>query len=176
MFHGAVQSRGEEKAYADLADATADRIGAETEIHAQGLQNIGAAALAGDGTVAVLGHRHPGPGHDKGRGRGDVEGAGGVAAGAAGVHQHPVIGKDRDRGGLFPHDHGRAADLGYGLALDPQGGEKSGDLGRGGLAAHDLLHDRDHLLFREIAADNQTGNGFPNHGVISFLCLASSSG
>ncbi len=58
----------------------------QVDLHPQGLQHVGAAALAAGGPVAVLGHLEAGPGHDEGRGGGDVEGGGAVAAGPAGVH------------------------------------------------------------------------------------------
>ena len=55
------------------------------DVDAQGLEHVGAAALARDRAVAVLGHGHARPGDDESGGRGDIERMRHVAAGAAGV-------------------------------------------------------------------------------------------
>ena len=34
--------------------------------------------MAGDGAITVFSHRHPGPGYNKGAGRGDIKGAAAV--------------------------------------------------------------------------------------------------
>ena len=54
---------------------------------APGFQQIGAAALARNRAIAVLGHVHPGARHHERGHRGDVECVGAVAPRAAGVEQ-----------------------------------------------------------------------------------------
>ncbi len=59
---------------------------------------------------------HAGAGHDKSGGGGNVEGAGAVAAGAAGVHGRR--GRNLDADGLFAHGARRG--------IGPQGGAVAG--------------------------------------------------
>ena len=85
VFHGAVQSGREQKADADLLEALLDDFRFYIDVDAQRLQDVGAAATAGDGAVAVLGHGESGRRDDKGGRGGDIEGVHPVAAGPAGV-------------------------------------------------------------------------------------------
>ena len=62
--------------------------------------------------------------------------------------------------GELAHYGGHAGDLLGGLALEPQGGEEGAELGGGGLAQHDLAHDRCGLVHGEGVA------GY--HGVYCF--------
>ncbi len=120
----------------------------EGEVHAQGFQQVGAAAAAGDAPVAVLGHRHARPGHHKGGHGGDVEGAGHVAAGAAGVHH---VGPVRPHGsGAGAHGPRAAKHLAAHLALQPQPGQEGADLGPGGLPGEDVAHGALALLGGEV--------------------------
>ena len=82
MEHG-----GKEETDADLLNTAADLRRGQVKVDAQGFQDIGAAAPGRDGAVAVLGHRDTGRRDHKGRRCRDVEGAGTVAAGAAGVNE-----------------------------------------------------------------------------------------
>jgi hypothetical protein len=139
VAHARVVDGGEHEADPGRLDAAEDALGGERDGHAEGLEHVGAAAARGLGAVAVLGNGATGSGHHQGRRGRDVEGAGAVAAGAAGV----------DRGS--PEDHpervvahrlhhpGQLLD---GLALDPQGGQESPHLGGGGHPLHDLVHHR----------------------------------
>lgn len=113
----------------------------------------------------MFGHPQPGGGGHESAGGGNVEGAGPVAAGAHDVHQRPAARRAvaGHRGGLGPHHLGRPADLLQALALHAQGDEQGPDLGRGGLALHDLIHGPDHLLLAQIAAAYRLGNGLLNH-------------
>jgi len=56
MFHRRVQLRGEQETDPYVVDALSDLFRAQLQIDAQGLQQVGAAAAAGDRTVAVLGY------------------------------------------------------------------------------------------------------------------------
>jgi hypothetical protein len=64
------------------------------------------------------------------------------------------------------HHLGGGRDLVDGLALHAQRDHQAGDLHRRGLAGHDLVHDRVHLLAAQIMTVDGAGNGFANvHGV-----------
>src|SRR5213076_2051982 len=81
-----------EKCNSSLLKASSDLRWLKVDIDAEGFHNIGRAALRGHAPVAVLGHAHTGAGdHEGGRGR-NVEGATGVAAGAAGIEQGVAAG------------------------------------------------------------------------------------
>ncbi len=54
-----------------------------------------------------------------------------------------------DAEGLLAHDAGHAGDLVDGLALEAEGGDEGAELGGGGLAGHDLVHDGGGLLLGE---------------------------
>ncbi len=86
------------------------------------------------GSVAVLGDRHAAAGDDEGYRGGDVQGAGGVAPGAADVDR---IGGGDDRGHAAAHGSDRAAEFGDGFAAHPHRHEQAADLRGRGLAGHD---------------------------------------
>ncbi len=125
----------------------------------------------------MLGDLEPRPGHHKSRSGRDVKRAGGVAAGAAGVHHglpvhvdfvpvqvdEPVT--DGDAGGLGPHHPGRGGDLGHGLALHPQRGDEGADLGLGGLPIHNGLHGPDHLGLGQVLPADYLEYGFFKHAL-----------
>ena len=165
IFHRAMQGGGKEKANADLANALADLFRSQVEGDTRGLKDIGAAAFARYGPVPVFGDDAAGAGDHEGRGGRDVEGAGGVTAGAAGIdddtptaYVHPGL----DAGSLFPHHPDRAGNLGDRLTFDPQCSDEGPDLGGRGLTAHDRLHHLVHCLFREVPADNHLADRFLN--------------
>jgi len=177
VLHGAVQRRGEEEADADLPDGVLHRLRSHVQVHAQGFQHVGAAAGGRYGPVAVLGHLHPAGRHHEGDRGGDVEGVGAVPPGAHHVQDRLLVDvdvvpvdvedplADPDRGGTVPHDPGRAGDLGHRLTLHPEGGDEGRDLGRGGLAGHDLVHDLDHFGFGEVDPLNYLGDCLLDHVV-----------
>ena len=144
VLHGAVVPGREHEAHPHPLDALRHLFGREVQVHPGGLQHVGAAGLAGDGTVAVLGHLAASGGDHETAGGGDIEGAGAVAAGAddvdhvLAVHLHP--------GCQLAHHLGSGGDLVDGLALHAQADEKTADLRRRGGAGHDGVHHRAHLL------------------------------
>ena len=73
----------------EVVRAFAERVGSlcrsQPDGDAEGFEDVGGAALRGDGAVAVFGDGGSGGCGDEGGGGGDVEGAAGVGAGAAGV-------------------------------------------------------------------------------------------
>ena len=150
VFHGAVQLRGKQEGDADFIQATAHLLRLQVDGHAQRRQHIGAAAATGDRAVAMLGHRHPGPGDHKRRYRGNIETALAIAAGAAQVHGVAVA--CRHRCGLGAHAGGKPGDLIRGLALHAQSRQQRADLRRRRLAFHDGVHGGAGLLLGQIFA------------------------
>ena len=116
--------------------------------HAEGLQDVGAAAAAAGRAVTVLGHLHAGAGSHQRRGGGDVECARPIPAGAAGVEDH--IGVHLDLLGQLGHGPRQADDLRGRLAFHAQGAEEGGRLHIGDAAAHDLEQDAARLLGRQV--------------------------
>ena len=138
MPHRGMERGGEQERDAAGVEAALDHRGGRVDRDPEGGEDVGAAAAARDGAVAVLGDGHPARGEDEGGERRDVERRRPVAAGAAGVEPGPLAGRQRHRVGAHrlrqPHDLGRA------LALHRQRDEQPRDLGGGGAPRHDLLH------------------------------------
>ncbi len=88
-------------------------------------------------------------GDEHGRGR-DIERLGRVTAGAHDVEQRFVIGH-LDPGRELAHDLRRGRDLAHRLLLDAKTDGQRGDHHRRRLAAHDLAHDREHLVVEDFA-------------------------
>jgi len=165
-----VQHGGEEKTDAHLANTGSHLIRWHTQVNAQGLEYIGAAAMRGDGAVAMLGHRNAGCGHHKAGGGRDVETARTIAAGTDDVHQHLTgggIDAGVDKGGFFTHHLDRTDDLIDGLAFHAQPGDERSNLSSGRLTAHDLLHHPDHFRFAQVLKGDNLGDRFSNHGSTS---------
>ena len=152
---------GEHKAHAHFAQAAFHHRRRQFNADAQGLQHIGAAAVAGGGAVAVLGHGEAGAGHYESGGGGNVKGAFAVAAGAAGINGDAGRGGNGQR--LFPHHGGKAGDFRRGFALDGQGGEIGAQLGGGSRAVHNGAHHGDGIVHRQRAPGGGGGYSFSNH-------------
>ena len=109
-------------------------------IPAEGFENVGGAALRGDGAVAVFGDGCSGGGGDEGGCGGDVEGATGVGAGAAGVGEGGSLRvAEWNGGGGGTHGVDEAGDFGGGGAASGERAEESGEFEVGGFAAEDGL-------------------------------------
>ena len=139
---------GEEETDADLLEALLHDLRAGVDLDAEGLEDIGAPAAAGDRPVAVLRHGEAGRRDDEGRRGGDVEGVAPVPARPAGVHDDRRAGVDPGR--LLPHDAGRPRHLLHRFPLDPKGGHEGGDLGGRRFPLHHLRHDGHHLRFPQV--------------------------
>ena len=61
--------------------------------------------------------------------------------------------------GEIPHDPRRRRNLRHGLSFHPQRDQKTRNLRRGGLPAHDDLHGRAHLAPGEVLARHEFGDG-----------------
>jgi hypothetical protein len=131
VLHGAVMARGHEEAGAGFPERAFDQRHVSVDVDPEGRQNVGRAAFGGQRPVAVLGHRHAAPCDHELAGGGDVIGADGVAAGAAGVDR--AFGR-LDGRHLGAHAARRAGDLVDRFAAHPERHEKAADLGRRGLA------------------------------------------
>ncbi len=71
-------------------------------------------------------------------------------------------------GGELAHHVGGGGDLADGLLLHPQADENAGDLRGRHLAAHDLAHQREHLVVEDLAAVDEAVQGFLGcHGVFT---------
>ena len=140
VLHRRVEDGGVEEADAAFADAEGHLFGLEVDVDAEGLEDVGTAAVGADGAVAVLGDVDSGAGDDEGRDGGDVEGGEAVAAGAAGVDEELVFELGVDAEDFGTHGAGEAVDLVGGLAFHFEGGEEGGQLGGGGLAFEDDGH------------------------------------
>ncbi len=116
--------------------------GVEVYRDAEGFEDISGAALGGDGTVAMLGDGGSGGcGYECGGG-GDIEGAAGIAAGAAGVDQSQTlfIG-EWDGSGGSSHGVDKAGNFGGGFTAGGESPEEGGDLDVGELAGEDAFHE-----------------------------------
>ena len=158
MTHSPVVCWREQKANSQLVDAAGYRIRRKVQPHASRLEHIRAAAAAGYGAIAMLGHPPSGGRHHKGHGGGHIEQAASVSPRSTGVNQVARVGH-RDRGGQFAHDPGRGGDFSDRLALHPQTHQQAANLGGGCVAGHDGVHDQRHLGIGEILAGDQPGNG-----------------
>ena len=97
-------------------------------------------------------------GDDQGGGSGDVKCVQRVTAGSTGVNDH-FVRVNWNLDGIVTHDACESGDLFDRLAFHTQGDHKSGDLGRGCLPLHDLLHHGGGLLFRQVLPADQLLNG-----------------
>jgi hypothetical protein len=98
----------------------------------------------------VLGHADARAGNHKRGDGGDVECAGAVATGAAGIEQGLAADLVIDGLGHLAHGAREADQLVHGLALHAQGHQESGDLGMGGLAGEDGMHGRQGIGGRQV--------------------------
>ena len=93
LHQGRVPAGGEQKGDAMGLQCRQHPFLGRRQIQAQGFQNIGRTDTAAGAAVAVFGYPRPAGGGREGHRRGDVEGVGPVAAGAAGIHQFEAIDK-----------------------------------------------------------------------------------
>src|SRR5580698_2241322 len=86
-FHRGMKRRSVEEGETMFSECRCALGGRERNGDVKGFEDVGGAALRGDGAVAVLGDGGSSGCCDEGGGGGDVEGAAGVCAGAAGVDE-----------------------------------------------------------------------------------------
>ncbi len=148
--------RREHEAEPAFGQAALDRLRRCVDGDTERVEHVGRARAGGDGTVAVLGDRHAGTRHDESGAGGNVVGALGVAARAAGID-----GTLRRAHRNCPRPHGarRARDLIHGLATQPQSHEKRADLRRGRRPRHYALERFGGFLLGEGGARRQFGDG-----------------
>ena len=184
IFHGGVHGGSEQKHNTDFFKTGAQNRGGQTDLHAQGLHDVRRTTPGAEAAVAVLGHPHAGAGNDECRRGGDVEGAAGVAAGAAGVNQRvPSRSADVQRGvlvkgqrlGRGTHGLGEADDLFHRLTLHVESDQQGRNLSVRGAAGEHLRHDRTRFFAGEgFSFIGNALQGFSDHGtatrVASFGC------
>ena len=124
--------------------------GLQHDVGAQRLEHIGASRLRRHRAIAVLGHARAGRGRDEHRRGRDVERVRRVAAGADDVDQMLAVGHV-DLGGKLAHHLRGRRDLADRLLLDAQPDGQGGDHHRRHFAAHDLPHQRQHLVVKDFA-------------------------
>src|SRR5262249_37744015 len=103
-------------------------------------QNVGAAALRGKRSIAVLSHTNARARNDKRRDRRDVKRRNGAATGAAGVKERLGMHTRLDADGFFTHRSRKAKQLVWSFALHMQGDQEGRDLWRGCYAAQNPEH------------------------------------
>ena len=130
-------------------------------------QQVRTAAVAGYGTVSVLGHRDPAARHHESRGRGDVERLRAVPAGSTGVHHRGSGNLDTMR--PAPHGTGRPGQLLKGLPLGCKRRHEGADLGIGDRPGENLFHHIGHLRFTKIFFSDQFVQVFPKHRIASSI-------
>jgi hypothetical protein len=145
--------RGEHEPQTHLCNALRNHGRRQLNANAELLQQIGAAAAAGDTAVAVLAYpRATGGGHQHGAGA-DIKGVRAVATGAHDVHQVRGV-RHLHRGGELAHDLGGGGDLADRFFFYAQ----AGDQGRGHdgrqIAAHDQAHEMQHFVVKYFAVFN----------------------
>src|SRR5579884_4120002 len=87
MFGGGVHRRSKEKRDANFAQAGDELSRCKVDANAERFHHIGRSAFGADAAIAVLGDAHAcARGYQGGCSR-DIEGAAGIAAGAAGIEQ-----------------------------------------------------------------------------------------
>ena len=150
VFHRRVHGRREEKRDAGFAQAGGQPGGRQVDVHAEGFHHVGRAALGADAAIAVLGYAHSRAGGHESDGSGNVEGAGSVSAGAAGVDQGIAAGAAdidgvavvaKQRRGSRANGLREADNLLDRFALHMQCDQQRANLGVGGFAAQDFGHD-----------------------------------
>src|SRR5688572_15123557 len=93
----------EKESNADLGHGLSKGLNRHLDVHPESFHHIGAAALARSRTVSMLGDRHPSSRNDEGRSRRDIERAGSIASGTAGVHNRPRLSVPEGFGLLAHH-------------------------------------------------------------------------
>ncbi len=163
VARGGVELRRKREADAGELDAARDHRGLGFDRDAEGLEHVGGAALRGQRAISVLGHHATARG-DQDRGeRGDIDRAGAITAGPAGVDA-VLAARALECHGAAAH-RGRGADqLVDRLALGAQGDEEAADLGVGRLPVHDLTDHLGHLGARQMLAGERVRDAANDRG------------
>jgi len=168
MLHGAVMIGGKHEADAHFIDARPDLRRRQVDIHAEGFEYVGAARLRRDRTATMFGDACASRRGDEHRGGRDVEGLRTVATRAASVYQAGAV-ADQHLGRQLAHDLRGGRDFADRLLLHAQADNDRGDHDRRHFAAHDLTHQGDHFIVKNLAVFDD-----PCQGVLG-LHLACSS-
>ena len=129
--------------------------GAKIDLDAERLQHVGGARFRRQRAIAVLGDRHAGAGDDEGRAGRDVEGAGGVAAGADHVD---CVSRRLHAQHLGAHGGDRAGDLVDGFPAHAQAHQQPAHLRGRRLARHHAVEGACRFRAREAGAGRDLGD------------------
>ena len=148
-----MHERRKAKADSQPLEAFFHALDAGRHVDAEHREHVGRAGLAGDGAVAVFGHRYSGGGRHQRGGRADVEGRRAVAPGAASVNYAAARGANRRH--VAAHRGRGAGDFLAGLAFGTQRHQQDADLAGGALARDHGVDRRGHFVERKILAGSQ---------------------
>ena len=144
--HGRLEERCGEEGEAVRSQGLRGRLGRVLSGDAERLEHVGRTGARGDRAIAVLGDVRAGRGCDERGCGGDVEGAGRVAACAAGVDEQVAFGRgEGDGGGPGAQRVDEAGELELGLAADAEAAEQGGQAQRelgGGRRVEERLEQR----------------------------------
>ena len=157
VFHGAVVPGREQKTHANLFDTCRHLFRAQIQPHTGCFQHIRTSRAARYGTVTMLGHLATcRRGHQR-AGRGDIKGTGPVTTGSTSIYQ--VRPGDINMRCQFAHYTCSGDDLVDGFPFHAQAHQKTSNLCRGRLSAHDKPHHRLHVIDTQVAMlrDSQDG-------------------
>ncbi len=161
VLHRPVIERREQESDPHLIDAVGHAVWRELDVYAQRGKHVGAPGFGRHRAIAVFGDGQPGAGHDKRRGRRNVEGVAPVSSGPAGIHDQRIAHGDSD--GTIAHGLHGPGDFLHRFALEAQAHQVGRDLGRGRSPVHDLFHDRLGFLFSQREALGQFCDRVFNH-------------
>ncbi len=151
VFHRRVNRGCKQKRNADFTERLTHLCGVEVNVHAQGFQNVGAPALAGNRAVPMLGHPYTGSRHHKRGDGGDVESSRPIATGPAGIEQHVAVAGTRVYSrGFGSHRSCKPQHFAGVFAFHAQGYQKSRNLRRTDFPAQDQRHRLLSILRRQI--------------------------
>ena len=159
VLHRRMMIGREHKANAGLFETLRDLGGIEGNCSPQGFEDIGRSGLGRDAAIAVLGNpcaRCRGDEHCCG---GDIERVSAIAPRANDIDDGSA-GADLHRDSELAHDHRRSSDFADRLFFDAQSGQDRGCHHRRDLTEHDLPHEVEHLVLKNLSVLDRSGQGF----------------
>ena len=156
MLHRRMVCRGEHEAHTHGVNASTHLLRRQVDIGSQGFEHIRAARFGRHGAIPVLGHACSRRRANKdGRSR-NVERMRAIPAGA---HHIDKMGRVAhiDPGCQFAHHLGGGGDLADGLLLHAQAGNECGDQHRRHFPTHDLSHQIEHLVVKDLSMVDDAG-------------------
>ena len=147
-----MEGRRETEAHSGDLDTPPHAVSVERDVDAKCLEHVGAPAAARSRPVAVLRHRDTRPRRHQRRRRGDIESTGPIAPRAAGINAPRW---HLQRSGMRAHRFDEPGHLLHGLSPGPERDQEAGNLHRGRITGHHLVHHGARLLPTEWRALQQ---------------------